>query len=142
MGRANIYLSDDLERRVRAAKLAVSEICQQALLTAVEAAESTPAPFGPAVTKGFAAGWTAGAEWAGGAEAEVLLRLLRDAHLPEIPREQLPASWFSNRPETKSFTCVGSTRTTLWVPSSLQPSSWRTGMVAKATLPPASDCNC
>jgi hypothetical protein len=95
MGRANIYLSEDLERRVRAAKLAVSEICQQALLAAVEAAESAPAPFGPTVAEGFASGWTAGAEWAAGAEADILLRLLRDAHLPEIPREQLPASWFS-----------------------------------------------
>ena len=36
----------------------------------------------------------------------------------------------------KSCTWLGSTRTTLCMPSSLQPSSSRTGMVANATLPP------
>ena len=43
---------------------------------------------------------------------------------------------------THSCTCRGSTRTTLCMPSSLQPSSSRTGMVAKATLPAASFCSC
>src|SRR4051812_41954987 len=95
MGRANIYLSDDLEQRVRAAKLPVSEICQQALLQAVEAAEGSAAPFGSTTSDSFRTGWTTGAEWAAGADTATLLRLLRDSQLPEIPREQLPESWFS-----------------------------------------------
>ena len=45
MGRANVYLPDDLERRVKAARIPVSEVCQQALLKAVEAAESAQAPL-------------------------------------------------------------------------------------------------
>ena len=45
MGRANVYLPDDLERRVKAARIPVSEVCQQALLKAVEAAESAKAPL-------------------------------------------------------------------------------------------------
>src|ERR1700712_1317392 len=95
MGRANIYLSDDLERRVRAAKLPISEICQQALLTAVDAAEGVMAPLGQRIADCVAAGWTAGGEWAAAAEPAELLRLLRSGQLPEIPRELLPGSWFS-----------------------------------------------
>lgn len=95
MGRANIYLSDDLERRVRAAKLPISEICQQALLTAVEAVETSTTPLGQRVADCVAAGWTAGGEWAAAAETTELLRLLRTAQLPEIPRDLLPGSWFS-----------------------------------------------
>jgi hypothetical protein len=95
MGRANIYLPDDLERRVRAAKIPLSEVCQTALLQAVEAAEGSVAPLGTAVADSFAAGATAGAEWAGTAASTTLLRLLRDARLEDIPRNALPASWFS-----------------------------------------------
>src|SRR4051812_35370696 len=95
MGRANIYLSDDLERRVRAAKLPISEICQQALLAAVDAAEADPAPLGSAIADCVTSGWTAGGEWAAGAETTDLLRLLRTGSLPEIPRDLLPGSWFS-----------------------------------------------
>src|SRR4051812_18237390 len=95
MGRANIYLSDDLERRVRAAKLPISEICQQALLAAVDAAEADPAPLGSAIADCVTSGWTAGGEWAAAAEPTDLLRLLRTGQLPEIPRDLLPGSWFS-----------------------------------------------
>jgi hypothetical protein len=95
MGRANIYLSDDLEQRVRAAKLPVSEICQQALLTAVEAAEAVPAPLGQGTADCVASGWSAGGSWAAAAETADLLRLMRDLQLPEIPRDLLPESWFS-----------------------------------------------
>ena len=95
MGRANIYLSDELDRRVRAAKLPISEICQQALLTAVEAAEAGPAPLGAGAGDCFAAGWTAGGAWVAEAPATELLRLARDLTLPEIPKELLPATWFS-----------------------------------------------
>ncbi len=95
MGRANIYLPDDLERRVRAAKIPLSEVCQTALLQAVENAEGSVAPLGTAVADSFVAGATAGAEWAGTAATTTLLRLLRDARLEDIPRNALPASWFS-----------------------------------------------
>ncbi|MDQ1632933.1 MAG: hypothetical protein QOC80_2905, partial [Frankiaceae bacterium] len=95
MGRANIYLPDDLERRVRAAKIPLSEICQTALLSAVEAAEGSTAPLGTAVGDSFATGAAAGAEWAGTAATTTLLRLVRDARLEDIPRNALPASWFS-----------------------------------------------
>src|SRR3954471_9357565 len=95
MGRANIYLSDDLERRVRAAKLPISEICQQALLTAVDAAEADPTPLGSAIADCIASGWTAGGEWAAKVDTTELLRLLRTGQLPEIPRDLLPGSWFS-----------------------------------------------
>ena len=40
MGRANVYLPDELERRVKAAQIPISEVCQRALLAAVEAAEN------------------------------------------------------------------------------------------------------
>jgi hypothetical protein len=95
MGRANIYLPDDLERRVRAAKLAVSEICQQALLSAVEAADADAFPLGPEVGNCFSAGWSSGGTWAATAAPADLLRLLRDSQLAEIPRDLLPESWFS-----------------------------------------------
>src|ERR1700712_5028991 len=95
MGRANIYLSDDLERRVRAAKVPISEVCQQALTAAVEAAEAVGAPLGQSAADCFAAGWSAGGRWTGEATSAQLLRLLRDLALPEIPRDLLPESWFS-----------------------------------------------
>ena len=60
MGRANVYLPDDLERRVKAARVAVSEVCQQALLKAVEAAESGRPPLGEAVTGAYRHGAQAG----------------------------------------------------------------------------------
>ena len=34
MGRANVYLPDELERRVKAAQIPVSEVCQRALVIA------------------------------------------------------------------------------------------------------------
>ena len=95
VGRANIYLSDELERRVRAAKVPISEVCQQALTAAVEAAGAAGAPLGQAAADCFAAGWTAGGRWTTEAGTADLLRLLRDLTLPEIPRDLLPDSWFS-----------------------------------------------
>lgn len=95
MGRANIYLSDELERRVRAAKLPISEICQQALSAAVDAAEATAAPLGTSAGDCFSAGWTAGGKWVADAPTADLLRLSRDLTLPEIPKELLPSTWFS-----------------------------------------------
>jgi hypothetical protein len=76
MGRANVYLPDDLERRVKAARIPVSEVCQQALLAAVEAAES-------------------GEQWARAASPVTLLTLLRDQRLDPIPTDHLPESWYS-----------------------------------------------
>ena len=95
MGRANIYLSDELERRVRAAKLPISEICQQALAAAADAAEAGAAPLGTSTGDCFSAGWTAGGAWVADAGTGDLLRLARDLTLPDIPRDVLPASWFS-----------------------------------------------
>src|SRR3954471_23151427 len=64
MGRANVYLSDALERRVKAARIPVSEVCQQALLAAVEAAESGRPSLGDAVAGAYRQGAQAGERWA------------------------------------------------------------------------------
>jgi hypothetical protein len=90
MGRANVYLSDDLERRVKAARLPISEICQRALLAAVEAAEGEPSGYSEPMTKQFQRGWEAGVRWAEAAAPADLLTLLRDQRLPEIPSDLLP----------------------------------------------------
>src|SRR3954470_18280669 len=95
MGRANVYLSDDLERRVKAARIAVSEVCQQALLAAVEAAESGRPPLGDAVAGAYGQGAQAGERWARAASPVTLLTLLRDQRLDQIPTDHLPESWYS-----------------------------------------------
>ena len=95
MGRANVYLPDDLERRVKAAGIPISEVCQRALLAAVEAAEGTGHPFGEDVGLQFQRGWHAGVRWTEQASHEALLTLLRDQRLAEIPPETLPADLYS-----------------------------------------------
>src|SRR3954449_2030192 len=98
MGRANLYLPDDLERRVKAARIPVSEVCQQALLAAVEAveaAESRQTPFADAVTGAYRQGAQAGEQWARTASPVALLTLLRDQRLDQIPTDHLPESWYS-----------------------------------------------
>ncbi|HEY0168276.1 MAG TPA: hypothetical protein VGB75_14640 [Jatrophihabitans sp.] len=95
MGRANVYLPDDLERRVKAAQIPISEVCQRALLAAVEAAEGGSHPFGPQISQQFQRGWQAGLSWTRQASPEELLTLLRDQRLAEIPAELLPADQFS-----------------------------------------------
>ena len=90
MGRANVYLPDDLERRVKAARLPISEICQRALLAAVNAAEGEPAGFSEPTTRQFQRGWQAGVRWAETAPPASLMTLLRDLRLPDIPSELLP----------------------------------------------------
>jgi hypothetical protein len=95
MGRANVYLPDDLERRVKAAQIPISEVCQRALLAAVEAAETAPSPLAQAVGPQFQQGWDAGVQWTASASPEVLLRLLREQRLEEIPPASLPADLFS-----------------------------------------------
>jgi|GEM_PF-5795523 len=95
MGRANVYLPDDLERRVKAAGIPISEVCQRALLAAVEAAESGGSPFGREVGAQYQRGWQAGRHWTEQAAPEVLLTLLRDQRLDEIPAEALPADLYS-----------------------------------------------
>ncbi|MEO6503478.1 MAG: hypothetical protein ABIQ09_16400 [Jatrophihabitantaceae bacterium] len=95
MGRANVYLPDDLERRVKAAQIAISEVCQRALLAAVEAAEGAGHPFGPEISAQFQRGWQAGLRWPQQATHEALLTLLRDQRLAEIPAELLPADQYS-----------------------------------------------
>jgi hypothetical protein len=95
MGRANVYLPDDLERRVKAARIPVSEVCQQALLAAVEAAESARPPLGDAVAGAYRQGAQAGERWARAASPVTLLTLLRDQRLDQIPTDHLPESWYS-----------------------------------------------
>ncbi|HST49385.1 hypothetical protein [Jatrophihabitans sp.] len=95
MGRANVYLPDDLERRVKAARIPISEVCQRALLAAVEAAEGSGHPFGPEIGEQFQRGWQAGVRWTEQAAPEALLTLLRDQRLEEIPAELLPADLYS-----------------------------------------------
>lgn len=95
MGRANVYLPDDLERRVKAARIPISEVCQRALLAAVEAAEGAGQPFGPEVVEQFQRGWQAGLGWVEHAGAEALLTLLRDQRLEEIPAGMLPADLYT-----------------------------------------------
>jgi len=95
VGRANVYLPDDLERRVKAARIPISEVCQRALLAAVEAAEGTGLPFGPEIGEQFQRGWQAGERWVAQAAPEALLTLLRDQRLEEIPAELLPADLYS-----------------------------------------------
>src|SRR4051812_3401165 len=98
MGRANVYLPDDLERRVKAARIPVSEVCQQALLTAVEAveaAESGRPSLGDAVAGAYRQGAQAGEQWARGASPVTLLTLLRDQRLDPLPRDHLPQARYS-----------------------------------------------
>src|SRR3954463_15571357 len=95
MGRANVYLPDDLERRVKAARIPISEVCQQALLAAVEAAESGRPRRGEAVAGAYRQGVQAGEEWAWAASPVTLLTLLRDQRLDQIPTDHLPESWYS-----------------------------------------------
>lgn len=90
MGRANVYLPDDLERRIRAAAVPISEVCQRALLAAVEAAEATTGPFDAAVAAQFRRGLDAGTTWARSADAATLLTLLRDQRFAELPAEAMP----------------------------------------------------
>jgi len=95
MGRANVYLPDELERRVKAAQIPISEVCQRALLAAVEAAEGAGHPFGPEIGLQFQRGWQAGRRWTEQAPHEALLTLLRDQRLAEIPAESLPADQYT-----------------------------------------------
>jgi hypothetical protein len=90
MGRANVYLPDDLERRVKAARLPVSEICQRALLAAVEAAEGGLPGFDESITAQYHRGWEAAVRWIETAPVAGLLMLLRDQRLEEVPPELLP----------------------------------------------------
>src|SRR3954447_16662180 len=95
MGRANVYLPDDLERRVKAARLPVSEICQRALLAAVEAAEGGLPGFSESITAQFHRGWEAAVRWIETAPMASLLTLLRDQRLEEVPAELLPEDLYA-----------------------------------------------
>src|SRR4051794_41693784 len=97
MGRANVYLPDDLERRVKAARIPVSEVCQQALLAAVEAAESGRPSLGDAVAGAYRQGAQAGERWARAAAPLTLPTLLRDQRLGPHPHHHPPESRYSLR---------------------------------------------
>lgn len=96
MGRANVYLPDDLERRVKAARIPVSEVCQRALLAAVEAAESEDTDRIDAELRGeLDRGRAAGLTWAQGAPPAQLLTLVRDGRLDGVPPDALPDDFYS-----------------------------------------------
>jgi len=95
MGRANVYLPDELERRVKAAQIPISEVCQRALLAAVEAAETGGGRLDGALREQFQRGRAAGAAWAPTAGTEQLLTLLRDQRFEEIPTDALPDDLYS-----------------------------------------------
>jgi hypothetical protein len=95
MGRANVYLPDDLERRVRAAQIPISEVCQRALLAAVEAAEARVGRIDGALREQFGRGRTAGEEWARAAAPDQLLTLIREQRFDEIPAHALPEDLYS-----------------------------------------------
>src|SRR4051812_50069876 len=94
MGRANIYLPDDLERRVKAARIPLSEVCQQALLKAVEAAESGPSPLGDGVADAYHQGAQAGGRWAPAGWPATLLPPLRAQRLGQNPPDHPPQPWY------------------------------------------------
>jgi hypothetical protein len=95
MGRANVYLPDDLERRVKAARIPISEVCQRALQAALEAAEGGERRFDDAVREQLRFGREAGDRWARSASTELLLALVRDQRFEDIPAEALPADLYS-----------------------------------------------
>ena len=95
MGRANVYLPDDLERRVKAAQIPISEVCQRALLAAVEAAESGDGRLDDALREQLRRGRAAGEAWAGTATPEQLLTLLREQRFEEIPADAMPKDLYA-----------------------------------------------
>lgn len=95
MGRANVYLPDDLERRVKAAQIPISEVCQRALQAALEAAECDENRFDETLREQVRDGRDAGQRWARSASSESLLTLVRDQRFEEIPAEALPADVYS-----------------------------------------------
>lgn len=95
MGRANVYLPDDLERRVKAAQIPISEVCQRALQAALESAEGDENRFDETLREQVRDGRDAGQRWARSASPESLLTLVRDQRFEEIPAEALPADVYS-----------------------------------------------
>jgi hypothetical protein len=95
VGRANVYLPDDLERRVKAAQIPISEVCQRALLAAVEAAENGAQRFDEAVRVQLRLGREAGQSWAVRVPPEELLALVRTGSFDQIPSDALPADLYS-----------------------------------------------
>jgi hypothetical protein len=95
MGRANVYLPDELERRVKAAQIPISEVCQRALLAAVEAAEAGGGRLDAPLRDQFRRGRDAGRAWAGAAAPDRLLALLRDQRFDEVPGDALPEDLYS-----------------------------------------------
>ena len=96
MGRANVYLSDDLERRVKAAQLPISEICQRALLAAVEAAESSSGLLDNALREQFQRGRAAGEIWAVNIEDGKILMMV---DVPVSRVQEIEEMLHKNHPE-------------------------------------------
>src|SRR5919201_1903486 len=95
VGRANVYLPDELERRVKAAQIPISEVCQRALLAAVEAAEKRGRCFDEGIRTQLRLGREAAESWVASAPPEQLLALVRNPQLEHIPAEALPDDLYS-----------------------------------------------
>jgi hypothetical protein len=95
MARVNVYLSDDLDRRVRAAGIPISEVCQRALAAAAEEVEGGGDLLGEDLAATFRTGWSAGGGWVRTAPREVLLTVLRDQRLADLPDSERPADQFA-----------------------------------------------
>jgi hypothetical protein len=89
-----VYLPDELERRVKAAQIPISEVCQRALLAAVEAAENGARRFDDAVRSQLRLGREAGESWAARVPPEELFALARHLSFEEIPADALPADLY------------------------------------------------
>lgn len=95
MARVNVYLPDELDRRVRAAGIPISEVCQRALAAAVDGVEGGDGLLEDDLADAFRTGWSAGGAWVRTAPREVLLTVLRDQRLADLPDSERPADQFA-----------------------------------------------
>jgi len=80
---------------VKAAAIPISEVCQRALLAAVEEAENRGRRFNEATRTQLLLGREAGESWVASASPEQLLALVRNPQLEQIPAEALPDDLYS-----------------------------------------------
>jgi hypothetical protein len=132
VGRANVYLPDDLERRVKAAQIPISEVCQRALLAAVEAAENGARRFDEAVRRQLRLGREAGEAWAARVSPEPLLALACSMTFDEIPADALPADLYSLTGEQSLAWEAGFTAAAREAASAAVSADWAVGASAEA----------
>jgi hypothetical protein len=138
VGRANVYLPDDLERRVKAAQVPISEVCQRALLAAVEAVEDGAGRFDDAVRDQLRLGREAGASWAARVPPEQLLALVRDGSFEEIPADALPAELYSLTGEQSLAWEAGFSAAARAAASAAVSAEWVAGAPARGAEQPVS----